>query len=120
MRNVVAAEIVATRSTFQDWAGTHGTRISRGSSIKPRSSSPRLTTPLADRIKRQQAAGFAGTMLPAYPSLSLSTLIAALVALSTALLNQATRLNLNNAQIRLARLAQDRVFTKARPSHDGH
>jgi hypothetical protein len=64
-----------------------------------------------------QAAGFAGTVWPVYPLLSASTLVADLIALSTALLNQATRLDLDNALINLA-LA--RVMNKHRPSHDGH
>jgi hypothetical protein len=64
-----------------------------------------------------QAAGFAGTLLPIYPPLAGSTLVADLVALSTALLNQATRLVLDDALIDLA-LA--RVMGKHRPSHDGH
>ena len=63
-----------------------------------------------------QAAGFAGTLLPIYPPLAGSTLVADLVALSTALLNQATRLVLDDALIDLA-LA--RVMGKRRPSHDG-
>ncbi len=49
-----------------------------------------------------QAAGFAGTLLPIYPPLAGSTLVADLVALSTALLNQATRLVLDDALIDLA------------------
>ena len=64
-----------------------------------------------------QAAGFAGTLLPVYPPLADSMLVANLVALSTALLNQATRLVLDDALIDLA-LA--RVMGKHRPSHDGH
>ena len=64
-----------------------------------------------------QAAGFAGTLLPIYPPLAGSTLVADLVALSTALLNQATRLILDDSLIDLA-LA--RVMGKHRPSHDGH
>ena len=64
-----------------------------------------------------QAAVFAGTVLPVYDSLSSKTLVDDLVALSTALLNQATRLDLDEA---LYALALDRVMTKRRPSHDGH
>jgi hypothetical protein len=71
-----------------------------------------------DIVERpHQAAGFAGTLLPVYPPLAGSTLVADLVALSTALLNQATRLVLDDALIDLA-LA--RVMGKHRPSHDGH
>ncbi len=64
-----------------------------------------------------QAAGLAGTVLPPYPPLSTSTLVADLVALSTDLLNQAIRLDLDDVLINLA-LA--RVMNKHRPSHDGH
>ena len=64
-----------------------------------------------------QAAGFAGTVLPVYGPLSSKTLVDDLVALSTALLNQAMRLDLDVA---LNALALDRVMTKRRPSHDGH
>jgi hypothetical protein len=64
-----------------------------------------------------QAAGFAGTALPGYDRLSSKTLVDDLVALSTALLNQATRLDLESA---LNTLALGRVMTKRRPSHDGH
>lgn len=64
-----------------------------------------------------RAAGFAGTVLPVYDPLSSKTLVDDLVALSTALLNQATRLDLDAAH---TALALDRVMTKRRPSHDGH
>jgi hypothetical protein len=64
-----------------------------------------------------QAAGFAGSLLPIYPPLAGSTLVADLVALSSALLNQAARLVLDDALIDLA-LA--RVMGKHRPSHAGH
>lgn len=64
-----------------------------------------------------QAAGFAGTVLPAYDPLASKTLVDDLVALSTAMLNQATRLDLDAA---LNARALDRVMTKRRPSHDGH
>jgi PIN domain-containing protein len=64
-----------------------------------------------------QAAGLSGTLLPIYPRLAGSTLVSDLVALSTELLNQATRLVLDDALIDLA-LA--RVMGKHRPSHDGH
>jgi hypothetical protein len=63
------------------------------------------------------AAGLAGTALPFYPSLASSTLVGDLVALSSALLNQAVRLNLETA---LMQRALDRVMNKQRPSHDGH
>jgi hypothetical protein len=64
-----------------------------------------------------QAAGFAGTVLPARVPVSGSSLVADLEALSLALLNQATRLNHYTAQINLA---LQRVMNKRRPSHDGH
>src|SRR5262249_38395674 len=64
-----------------------------------------------------QAAGLAGTVLPVSPSLSTSSLVANLVTLSTNLLNQAIRLDLEDP---LIRLALDRVMTKQRPSHEGH
>lgn len=64
-----------------------------------------------------QAAGFAGTVLPVYDPLASKTLVDDLVVLSTALLNQATRLDLDSA---LSARALDRVMTKRRPSHDGH
>jgi PIN domain len=67
--------------------------------------------------KPYQAAGLAGTALPVYPSLAASTLVADLVALSSALLNQALRLDLEAA---LIQRALDRVMNKQRPSHDGH
>ena len=63
------------------------------------------------------AAGFAGTLLPVYPPLVGSTLVADLVDLSTELLNQAIRLDLDDA---LNDLAIARVIKKHRPSHDGH
>lgn len=64
-----------------------------------------------------QAAGFVGTVLPVYDSLSPKTLVADLVALSTALLNHATRLG---REVAVDKRALDRVMTKKRPSHDGH
>jgi hypothetical protein len=64
-----------------------------------------------------QAARLRGTALPAYPPLSGSSLVDDLEALSSALLNQAVRLNHYKAQINLA---LQRVMTKRRPSHDGH
>jgi PIN domain len=67
--------------------------------------------------KPSQAAGLAGTVLPVYPSLAASTLVADLVALSSALLNQSVRLDLEAA---LIQRALDRVMNKQRPSHDGH
>lgn len=72
-----------------------------------------------DDIVKQtsNAAGFVRTFLPVYPPLVGSTLVADLVDLSTELLNQATRLNLDNA---LNKRAIERVKKKERPSHDGH
>jgi hypothetical protein len=64
-----------------------------------------------------QAAGFAGTALPVYTALTASNLVADLVAISTSLLNVATRLDLDNT---LIQRALDRVMNKRRPSHDGH
>ena len=63
------------------------------------------------------AAGLAGTALTVYDPLASKTLVDDLVALSAALLNQATRLDLDPA---LSALALDRVMVKKRPSHDGH
>src|SRR5437763_15300270 len=67
-----------------------------------------------DEIVRQpyQAAGLAGTVLPAYLPLSGSPLVNDLEALSTALLNQAARLDHYKAQINLA---LERVMAKRRP-----
>ncbi len=64
-----------------------------------------------------QAAGDAGISLPIYPPLAGSTLVADLVALSAALLNQATRLVLDDS---LNDLALARVMGKHRPSQDGN
>lgn len=70
---------------------------------------------IADETYR--AARFARTVLPAYAPLSASRLVADVVALSTALLNVATRLDLEPAQIQLA---LNRVFNQERPSRDGN
>jgi hypothetical protein len=64
-----------------------------------------------------QAANLAGVVLPVYPRLSASTLVNALFTLSSNLLGQAVRLDLEDPQIRLA---LDRVLHKRRPSHEGH
>ena len=64
-----------------------------------------------------QAADLAGTGLTESPSLSATTLVADLVALSTNLLNQAIRLDPEDP---LIRRTLDRVMTKRRPSHAGH
>jgi hypothetical protein len=64
-----------------------------------------------------QAAALAGTVLAVAPSLSASALVADLASLSTNLLGQAVRLDLEDPQIRLA---LDRVLSKRRPSHEGH
>ena len=64
-----------------------------------------------------EAARFTGTLLPVYSPLAGSTLIADLIALSTELLNQAIKLDLDDA---LNDLAIMRVINKRRPSHDGH
>jgi len=64
-----------------------------------------------------QAAQLAVIVLPVYPSLSASTLVADLVALSSAALNQSVRLDLDAV---LIQRALDRVMNKHRPSHDGH
>lgn len=64
-----------------------------------------------------QAGGLAATTLPVFTRLSTSTLVADLEGYSLALLNQATRLELDP---NLTARALDRVFTKRRPSHDGH
>jgi hypothetical protein len=72
-----------------------------------------------DRVVGQpyQAAVDARTALPAYTDLSASTLVDDLVALSTTLLNQATRIDLDPACINLA---VGRVLARRRPSQDGH
>jgi hypothetical protein len=64
-----------------------------------------------------QAAVSAGTTLPAFTDLSASALVNDLVTLSTALLNQAMRIDLDPV---LIDLAVQRVMAKRRPSHDGH
>jgi hypothetical protein len=64
-----------------------------------------------------QAAVAAGTALPAYTDLSASALVDDLLALSKALLNQATRIELDAV---LIDLAVGRVLAKRRPSQDGH
>jgi len=63
------------------------------------------------------AAGLVGTALAVYDPLASKPLVDDLVSLSTALLAQATRLDLDPA---LSSLALDRVMDKRRPSHDGH
>jgi hypothetical protein len=69
-------------------------------------------------LKRShQAAVPAGTALPAFTDLSASALVDDLVTLSTAVLNQAIRIDLDPA---LIDLAVQRVMAKRRPSHDGH
>jgi hypothetical protein len=72
-----------------------------------------------DRVVRSpyEAAVAAGTTLPAYTNLSVSALVDDLVTLSKALLNQATRIDLDSASIDLA---VRRVLAKRRPSQDGH
>jgi hypothetical protein len=64
-----------------------------------------------------QAAGLAGTSLPVYSPLANSALVADLVALSRALLDQATKLVLDDT---LTARALARVLGKRRPSQDGH
>lgn len=64
-----------------------------------------------------QAAAPAGTTLPAFADLSASNLVGDLMALSAALLNLATRIDLDPARIELA---VRRVMDRRRPSHDGH
>jgi hypothetical protein len=68
-------------------------------------------------VRLYQAAGYIGTHLAAFPALASSTLVDDLVALSQALLNQAIRLDLDNAFVQQA---LNRVFAKTRPSHEGH
>ncbi len=68
-------------------------------------------------VKLYQGAGYIGTHLAAFPALAASTLVADLVALSQALLNQAVQLELDNA---FTQRALNRVYTKTRPSHEGH
>jgi hypothetical protein len=68
-------------------------------------------------VRLYQAAGHSGTHLTAFPALATSTLVADLVTLSQSLLNQAVRLDLDNACIQRA---LDRVYKKTRPSHEGH
>lgn len=64
-----------------------------------------------------QAAQLHGTGLPVFTPLSASTLVADLEGRSSALLNLATRLDLEDA---LTDRALQRVMDKHRPSHDGH
>jgi len=64
-----------------------------------------------------RAAGFAGTVMPVYDPLASRALVDDLVALSTSLVNLATRVDLDPA---LTALALNRVMVKKRPSHDGH
>jgi hypothetical protein len=64
-----------------------------------------------------QAGGFAATALPVINRLSESTLVDDLEGYSLALLTQATRLEL---ETNLTARALDRVYSKRRPSHDGH
>ena len=66
-----------------------------------------------------RAAGFAGTVLPVYDPLSSKTLVDDLVALSTALLNQATRLDLDAAHTALARPRDDQAAAVTRRTHQG-
>lgn len=63
------------------------------------------------------AAALSGTTMTFSPSLAANSLVSDLVSLSTNLLNQAVRLNREDAQVRLA---LDRVMSKRRPSHAGH
>jgi hypothetical protein len=67
--------------------------------------------------RTDQAAVAAGTALPAYAELSASPLVDNLVTISNALLNQATRIELEATRIDLA---VGRVLAKRRPSQDGH
>ncbi len=64
-----------------------------------------------------QAADLAALKLQPFPPLAATTLVNHLVTLSTALLNKAIRLDLDNTEITLA---LQRVMTKRRPSHEGH
>lgn len=64
-----------------------------------------------------QAAGLVGTALPAPTPLSASSLVTDAAALSTSLLNEAVRLERDEAMIGRA---MNRVMIKRRPSHDGH
>jgi hypothetical protein len=64
-----------------------------------------------------EAAVSAGTALPSFTDLSASARVDDLVTHSKALLNQATRIDLDAARIDLA---VRRVLAKRRPSHDGH
>src|SRR5262249_50829308 len=59
----------------------------------------------------------AGTTLPPFTNLSASALVNDLVTLSNALLNQATRIDLEASRIDLA---VQRVLVQRRPSQDGH
>lgn len=72
-----------------------------------------------DNIVRRvyQAAQLHGTGLPVFPPLSASTLVADLENRSSNLLNQATRIELDDS---LTNRALQRVMSKRRPSHDGH
>jgi hypothetical protein len=67
--------------------------------------------------RAHQAAMAAGTTLAAYTDLSASTLVDDLVELSRALLDQATRIDLEPPTLDLA---VQRVLARRRPSQDGH
>ena len=74
-------------------------------------------THVDEAVVPYQAGGYIHTALAVFPALAASTLVADLVALSQTLLNQAVRLDLDNA---LVQRALNRVYGKTRPSHDGH
>ena len=85
---------------------------------KIRTNAIRFLSEVDDIVHRSyRAAVRAGITLQAYTDISASLLVDNLVELSKALLNQATRIDLEDTGIKLA---VERVKAKLRPSHDGH
>jgi PIN domain len=102
-------QLVITQMVHREWTQNIATI---------RAKAEEFLNTIDDIVRRAyQAAQLHGTGLPVYTPLSASTLVADLEGRSSALLNQATQLDLDNV---LINRALQRVMNKHRPSHDGH